>query len=58
MLNVSHTRVEVDSPEALSSLKRLRALKVLAVNGCKGVDDEVVAELHAALPYLRAVKML
>jgi hypothetical protein len=58
VLNLSHTQVQVDTSEALGSLKRLRALKVLAVNGCKGVDDDVVRELRASLPYLRTVKTL
>jgi hypothetical protein len=56
VLNVSHTQVDGRHPEALAALKQLRALKVLAVNGCRGVDGAVVEELRNALPYLRSVK--
>jgi hypothetical protein len=56
VLNVSHTQVDGRHPEALGALKQLRGLKVLAVNGCRGVDSELVQALHNALPYLRAVK--
>lgn len=58
VLNLSHTQVHVG--EALPTLRQLRGLKVLAVNGCRGVDEEggatVVRELQHALPYLRTVK--
>lgn len=56
VLNLSHT--QVDARAALGTLKQLRSLKVLAVNGCRGVDEEVVRELHSSLPYLRTVKSL
>lgn len=54
VLNLSHTKV--DGKEALPTLKQLHALKVLAVNGCQGVNAGVLRELRHALPYLRTVK--
>ncbi|TFJ84762.1 hypothetical protein NSK_003794 [Nannochloropsis salina CCMP1776] len=53
-LNVSHSQVA--APGALKPLCRLRGLKILAVNGCRGMDDTTLHQIQSSLPNLRTVR--